>query len=107
MGGAGQNEFYTSVILGISAAKVKKQLEHIYAKLGVEGRSAASLRALEKLSAGNEWMLFSVFPCALTPPGSGVAGIPLADLVVASFTQSIRSAPGPNAPTHGCKAWVN
>jgi len=30
---------------------VKKHLEHIYEKLGVEGRNPATLRALEALSA--------------------------------------------------------
>jgi DNA-binding CsgD family transcriptional regulator len=38
------------IILGISAATVKKHLEHIYEKLGVEGRNNATLCALEKLS---------------------------------------------------------
>ncbi len=41
------------VILNISAATVKKHLEHIYAKLGVETRNAATLCALERLAAGN------------------------------------------------------
>ncbi len=41
------------VILSISAATVKKHLEHIYAKLGVETRNAATLCALERLAAGN------------------------------------------------------
>jgi DNA-binding NarL/FixJ family response regulator len=45
----GKSNFETSLILQISAATVKKHLEHIYGKLGVEGRSAASLRALEVL----------------------------------------------------------
>ena len=47
----GKSNFETAVILGISTATVKKHLEHIYAKLGVEGRNAANLRALEVLSA--------------------------------------------------------
>jgi len=46
----GKSNFETSVILGISAGTVKKHLENIYAKLGVEGRNAASLRALETLN---------------------------------------------------------
>ncbi len=46
----GKSNFETSIILGISAATVKKHLENIYAKLGVESRNAASLRALEILS---------------------------------------------------------
>jgi DNA-binding NarL/FixJ family response regulator len=46
----GKSNFEASVILNISAATVKKHLEHIYEKLGVEGRNTASLRALEALS---------------------------------------------------------
>ena len=46
----GKSNFEASVILNISAATVKKHLEHIYEKLGVEGRNPASLRALETLS---------------------------------------------------------
>ena len=46
----GKSNFEASIILNISAATVKKHLEHIYEKLGVEGRNAASLRALETLS---------------------------------------------------------
>jgi DNA-binding CsgD family transcriptional regulator len=46
----GKSNYEAAVILNISAATVKKHLEHIYAKLGVEGRSPASLRALETLS---------------------------------------------------------
>ena len=46
----GKTNFETSIILDISAATVKKHLEHIYEKLGVEGRNAATLRALEILS---------------------------------------------------------
>jgi DNA-binding NarL/FixJ family response regulator len=48
----GKSNFETSVILDISAATVKKHLEHIYEKLGVEGRNPATLRALEILSDG-------------------------------------------------------
>ena len=46
----GKSNCETATILAISAATVKKHLEHIYEKLGVEGRSAASLQAIEKLS---------------------------------------------------------
>ena len=38
-------------ILGLSVATVKKHTIHIFEKLGVEGRSAAMLMALEALSA--------------------------------------------------------
>lgn len=40
-----------AVILGISESTVKKYLLEIFAKLGVETRSAATLRALEVLSS--------------------------------------------------------
>ena len=46
----GKSNFETGLILDISAGTVKKHLEHIYEKMGVEGRNAASLRALETLS---------------------------------------------------------
>ena len=46
----GKTNFETGIILNISAATVKKHLEHIYEKLGVEGRNVATLRALEILS---------------------------------------------------------
>ena len=46
----GKSNYEAGVILNISAATVKKHLEHIYEKLGVEGRNAATLRALELLS---------------------------------------------------------
>lgn len=39
-------------ILGLSVATVKKHTIHIFEKLGVEGRSAAMLMALEALSSG-------------------------------------------------------
>ena len=45
----GKTNFETGAILNISSNTVKKHLEHIYAKIGVEGRNAASLRALEIL----------------------------------------------------------
>jgi len=48
----GKTNYETGIILAISAATVKKHLEHIYEKLGVEGRNFATLRALEILSAG-------------------------------------------------------
>jgi len=47
----GKTNFEAAVILGISAATVKKHLEHIYAKLGVEGRNSASLKALEAIAS--------------------------------------------------------
>jgi DNA-binding NarL/FixJ family response regulator len=46
----GKSNYETAVILTISAGTVKKHLEHIYEKLGVEGRNAATLCALELLS---------------------------------------------------------
>jgi DNA-binding NarL/FixJ family response regulator len=49
----GKSNFETGVILNISGATVKKHLEHIYEKLGVEGRNSAALRALEMLSSNN------------------------------------------------------
>ena len=48
----GKSNFETGVILNISGATVKKHLEHIYEKLGVEGRNSAALRALEILAIG-------------------------------------------------------
>ena len=47
----GKTNFETGVILNISGATAKKHLEHIYEKLGVEGRNSAAIRALETLSA--------------------------------------------------------
>lgn len=46
----GKSNSEVGMILQISAATVKKHLEHIYQKLGVEGRNAATLRALELLN---------------------------------------------------------
>ncbi len=46
----GKTNCEVGIILQISAATVKKHLEHIYQKLGVESRNAATLRALEALS---------------------------------------------------------
>jgi DNA-binding NarL/FixJ family response regulator len=47
----GKSNFETGIILTISAATVKKHLEHIYEKLGVESRASATVRALETLSS--------------------------------------------------------
>ncbi len=47
----GKSNSEVGVILSISAATVKKHLEHVYKKLGVEGRNSATLRALEILSS--------------------------------------------------------
>jgi DNA-binding NarL/FixJ family response regulator len=46
----GKTNFEAGMILNISAATVKKHLENIYKKLGVEGRNAATLKALEAIS---------------------------------------------------------
>lgn len=46
----GKSNAETAVILGVSEATVKKHLEHIFEKLGVEKRGAASLLAIEALS---------------------------------------------------------
>lgn len=46
----GKSNFETGVILNISAATVKKHLVHIFEKLGVESRNAATLEALKVLS---------------------------------------------------------
>lgn len=47
----GKSNAEVALILGISEATVKKHLEHIFEKLGVEKRGAASLIALEALVA--------------------------------------------------------
>jgi DNA-binding NarL/FixJ family response regulator len=39
-----------ATILGMSEGTVKKHLEHVFEKLGVEGRNAATLRAVEVLA---------------------------------------------------------
>ena len=46
----GKTNAEIGVILDISPATAKKHLENIYQKLAVEGRNAATLRALEVLS---------------------------------------------------------
>lgn len=46
----GKSNAETAVILGVSEGTVKKHLEHIFEKLGVEKRGAASLLAIEALS---------------------------------------------------------
>jgi DNA-binding NarL/FixJ family response regulator len=46
----GKTNFETCVILGVTISTVKKHLENIFAKLGVESRNAATLKALEALS---------------------------------------------------------
>jgi DNA-binding NarL/FixJ family response regulator len=46
----GKSNAEVAVILGVSEATVKKHLEHIFGKLGVEKRGAASLLAIEALS---------------------------------------------------------
>lgn len=46
----GKSNADTASILGTSEATVRKHLEHIYPKLGIESRGAASLIAIETLS---------------------------------------------------------
>ena len=46
----GKSNHEAGIILDISAGTVKKHLENIYAKLGVESRTAASLLAVEMLA---------------------------------------------------------
>ena len=48
----GKSNYETGIILQISGATVKKHLENIYRKLGVEGRNGAALLALEALRGG-------------------------------------------------------
>lgn len=48
----GKTNFETSVILDVAISTVKKHLENIFAKLGVESRNAATVKALEALSRG-------------------------------------------------------
>lgn len=47
----GKTNIETGTILHLSAGTVRKHLEHIFAKLGVENRTAACLRAVEALTA--------------------------------------------------------
>ncbi len=47
----GKSSAETSVILGVAPATIKTHLENIYAKLAVDGRHNATLRAWEVLSA--------------------------------------------------------
>lgn len=47
----GKTNAETGMILGVSEATIKKHLEHIYEKLGVENRGTASLLAIELLAA--------------------------------------------------------
>jgi DNA-binding NarL/FixJ family response regulator len=47
----GKSNFEIGLILQISAATVKKHLVHTYEKIGVESRNAATLTALQILSA--------------------------------------------------------
>lgn len=47
----GKSNFEIGLILEISATTVKKHLVHIFEKLSVENRNAATLRALELLSS--------------------------------------------------------
>jgi DNA-binding NarL/FixJ family response regulator len=49
----GKSNFETGVILTISATTVKKHLVHVFEKLGVESRNAATLQALEILSSAS------------------------------------------------------
>ena len=47
----GKSNSDVSGILGATEGTIKKHLEHIFEKLGVETRSAAALRAIERLGA--------------------------------------------------------
>lgn len=48
----GKTKQEIGIILGIQLTTVKKHLESIFARLGVENRTAAATRALEKLGGG-------------------------------------------------------
>lgn len=50
----GKSNYEVATILKISGGTVKKHLENIYAKIGVEGRHAATLSALDVLSKASE-----------------------------------------------------
>jgi DNA-binding NarL/FixJ family response regulator len=47
----GKSNADIATILGMSEGTAKKHLEHIFEKLGIESRNAATLRAIEVLSA--------------------------------------------------------
>jgi DNA-binding NarL/FixJ family response regulator len=47
----GKSNSEISIILGAAEPTVKKHLEHIFEKLGVENRNAAALRAIEALAS--------------------------------------------------------
>lgn len=47
----GKSNADITTILGMSEGTAKKHLEHIFEKLGIESRNAATLRAIEVLSA--------------------------------------------------------
>ena len=47
----GKTNAEMGIIFDLSPATVKKHLEHIYQKTGTENRHAASVRAIEALSA--------------------------------------------------------
>lgn len=59
---AGKSDAQAAAILGISVRTVQKHLEHVYVKLGVEGRTAAAMRARGAMSP------------ACGTPASGVRG---------------------------------
>jgi DNA-binding CsgD family transcriptional regulator len=46
----GKSNADTAALLGSAEATVKKHVEHLLQKLGVENRGAAALMAIEKLS---------------------------------------------------------
>ena len=56
----GKANWAISRILGLSPGTVRKHLQNIYAKLGVENRTAAAICAVEILrSIGQDWSSFS------------------------------------------------
>jgi DNA-binding NarL/FixJ family response regulator len=50
----GKTNVEIAVICGAAPKTIKRHMTHIFDKLGVEGRNAATLRALEILSAGRQ-----------------------------------------------------
>ena len=46
-----------ATILGITESTVKKHVQEIFEKLGVETRGAATVRALEVLNTGDSWTI--------------------------------------------------